>query len=247
MKKKVLLGIILVATISFLGCSSFIVEKSIEKAKISIEARDYDKAIVSLEMALEEEPENNEANTLYGIVSSYQKAKKNIEEGKFKEANRILILLDGQDIEYPIKDDIEKLKEEMDKHFRKEVGNKDFTGTKEKYIEKLYDLEKEIEDANYYSNDAYTTPEMVEAEGKVLTKWDDLLNEIYNLLKVQLSKEEMDVLTSKQVNWIKYRDMTAENEASNFEGGSFARVQRVSTLGRLTKERCYELVNIYMK
>ena len=74
-----------------------------------------------------------------------------------------------------------------------------------------------------------------------------MLNEIYNLLKVQLSKEEMDELTNKQISWIEYRDKTAENESATFGMGSFATVQYNSTLARVTKERCYELVNNYMK
>ena len=56
----------------------------------------------------------------------------------------------------------------------------------------------------------------------------------------------LDII-SDTIYRINYRDTTAQNESSPFEGGSFARVQYISTLARLTKERCYELVNTYMK
>ena len=259
MKRKVLIVIILVGMISFVGCSNNMVEKSIEKAKISIQAKDYDKAIVSLEMALEEDEENSEANIMYQIVSGYREAKKDIQENKFKEANRILMLLNQEYLNYSIKDDIDKLKQQVNKQLKNEEKenvtineskvdtNKQFKGTKEKYLKKLDSLESELEGINYYNDDAYTTPQMVEAQGKVLKRWDDLLNEIYSLLKVQLSKSEMNDLENKEVNWIKYRDMTADNAAAVYEGGSFARVERVAVLANLTKERCYELVNIYMK
>ena len=44
-----------------------IVKKSIEQAKILIENKEYDKAILSLEMALDEDNKNEEANKLYLI------------------------------------------------------------------------------------------------------------------------------------------------------------------------------------
>ena len=46
-----------------------------------------------------------------------------------------------------------------------------------------------------------------------------MLNEIYALLKVQLTESEMKELKSKQLNWVKYRDKTAENEAYAESGG----------------------------
>lgn len=57
----------------------------------------------------------------------------------------------------------------------------------------------------------------------------------------------MDELTDKQISWIGYRDTTAQNEVNSFGGDSFAGVQYNSMLALLTKERCYELVNTYMK
>lgn len=118
---------------------------------------------------------------------------------------------------------------------------------KQKYINKLDDIEISLSDLDYLYQNGITS-ELLEAEGIKLVRWDDMLNEIYGLLKVQLSESEMSALRTKQLNWIKYRDKTAENEAKNEAGdGTLYLVVYNSALARLTKERCYELVNIYMK
>ena len=98
-----------------------------------------------------------------------------------------------------------------------------------------------------YLYESGVTIDLVEAEGIRFKRWDDMLNEIYSLLKVQLTESEMKELKSKQLSWIEYRDTTANNEASEEGGGSLSTVVYYSSLARLTKERCYELVNTYME
>ena len=315
-----LLTIILGMTILFVGCGNSIVKKSIEQAKILIENKEYDKAILSLEIALDEDKDNEEANKLYEIVDAYQNAKKAMEENNIEEAKKILDSINEEDINYSIKDDIDGLKNEMENYYKEveqvnnhlieseklfnenkyvdckvylvtnilgsqedgiednkyateeqkqkalelvdkcekaiaeeeskileeEQKNQKAKRTRDEYIQKLNMVEDELNDLSYLYESGVTT-DLLEAEGQAVERWDGMLNEIYNLLKVQLSKTEMDDLTDKQISWIKYRDTTAQNESSPFEGGSFARVQYISTLARLTKERCYELVNTYMK
>ncbi|WP_049665067.1 lysozyme inhibitor LprI family protein [Bacillus sp. FJAT-27231] len=117
---------------------------------------------------------------------------------------------------------------------------------KEEYLQKLYNIEAGMSDLTYIYEHG-TTVEMREAEAAAYKKWDDALNDIYSVLKTQLSSSEMTNLRGKQREWIKYRDRTAKAESATYEGGSFASVQYVSTQARLTRERCYELVNIYMR
>ena len=61
-----------------------------------------------------------------------------------------------------------------------------------------------------YLYESGVTIDLVEAEGIRIKRWDDMLNEIYALLKVQLTESEMKELKNKQINQIKYRDKTAE-------------------------------------
>ena len=76
--------------------------------------------------------------------------------------------------------------------------------------------------------------------------YDKALNEIYALLKEQLSSETMQNLQSEQIKWIEKKEATATNEAEKYKGGSFEFVAYNSSLYGTTKNRCYELVNNYM-
>ena len=88
---------------------------------------------------------------------------------------------------------------------------------------------------------------MKEAENTIYKSWDDMLNEIYNLLKTQLTEDEMKKLQEEEIEWINYRDETAKNESKEFEGGTIYPIMYTSSLTKTTKNRCYELVNNYMK
>lgn len=116
-------------------------------------------------------------------------------------------------------------------------------GKRQEYLQKLDAIEQSSE--RLFDN-VITTVEMKEAAGKAYTRWDDALNEIYSVLKTQLSADKMDTIREEQREWITYRDNTAKAESSEFEGGTFESVQYLDSLGRLTKERCYELVRLYM-
>lgn len=117
---------------------------------------------------------------------------------------------------------------------------------KNEYINKLNSVEEGMSDLDYLYENGITV-ELIEAEETKLKRWDDMLNEIYSLLKIQLTESEMKELKSKQLSWIEYRDTTANNEASEEGGGSLSTIVYYSSLARLTKERCYELVNTYME
>lgn len=117
---------------------------------------------------------------------------------------------------------------------------------KAKYLSKL----SQLEDIYENPDNAYewsSTGDAAQAEYERYQAWDDMLNEIYALLKTQLSSSEMKALKNEEINWINYRDKTAENDARDFEGGSNYSVVYNGSLATTTKDRCYELVNNYMK
>ncbi|MNE54313.1 hypothetical protein D3C80_1490840 [compost metagenome] len=88
---------------------------------------------------------------------------------------------------------------------------------------------------------------MREAADQEHERWDKALNEIYNELKQQLSESEMAELKEKQLDWITYRDNTAKEASLEFEGGTMEPLEYTAVLGSVTKDRCYELVKVYMK
>lgn len=171
--------------------------------------------------------------------------KESKEETKFcsKCGKEATWLAEKPEISKDKKEDIEKKDENKDTTKDVETVKHSY---KDEYINKLNSTEEGMSDLDYLYKSG-TNGELVEAEYTRLKRWDNMLNEIYSLLKTQLTESEMNELKSKQRSWIEYRDKTAENEASENRGGSLYYVVYNGSLARLTKERCYELVNTYMK
>ena len=115
---------------------------------------------------------------------------------------------------------------------------------KYKYIAKLGEIQDEIDS---YAENYETTPAMKEGEATALKLWDSALNEIYQEIKANTNPKEMEIIKQSQLDWIKYRDKQAEKESKEAGDGSLSGVAYDSALAELTKQRCYELVNTYMK
>lgn len=119
--------------------------------------------------------------------------------------------------------------------------------TKQIYLEKLNKLEADLKISLKEKYASSVTQDMIDAANEEFKQWDDMLNEAYAELEKQLSKEEMDKLRDEELNWIKTRDEKSEAAADANKGGTIAPLKRVTSLAASTKERCYELVNKYMK
>ena len=122
MKKILIAGLILSITTLFIGCGNSIVEKTIEQAITAINNKEYDKALLSLEIALDEDKENEEATKLYKIVDSYQDANRAMENKNLEESKKALDSINDDYVNYSIKDDIDELKREIENHY-KEIDN----------------------------------------------------------------------------------------------------------------------------
>ena len=117
---------------------------------------------------------------------------------------------------------------------------------KKEYLDKMDNLDDNL---NTKLKDKLegTTLEMREATSEIYTAWDEVLNEIYSQIISTLSNQEKDKLILEENNWIKERDKKADNAAKEVEGGTMEPLVRTSSLANSTKERCYELVNNYIK
>ncbi|WP_010677780.1 lysozyme inhibitor LprI family protein [Bacillus timonensis] len=113
---------------------------------------------------------------------------------------------------------------------------------KNQYLNDLNTLEQEIES----KPDGETQIEMEEIAAETYKVWDDELNKIWKELEKQLPKEKMDKLREDQRQWIKVKYEKASEEASEYEGGSMESLVEIRTQAQVTKERCYELVDLYM-
>jgi uncharacterized protein YecT (DUF1311 family) len=120
---------------------------------------------------------------------------------------------------------------------------KETTSTKEVYLQKLADTKKQTADMEAVDTSTYA---LKHVENERYEAWDKLLNEIYGVLKQQLSSEDMDQLRKEQRDWIADRDATAKEASMKYEGGTMEHLEYVAVLANLTKERAYILVEVYM-
>lgn len=119
---------------------------------------------------------------------------------------------------------------------------------KQEYKNKLANIDKELKSSKEAKEaESGVTNAMRIYANKQYESWDKALNEIYGVLKQQLSADEMKKLNTEEVQWIKEKEAKAKKAASEFEGGTFASVAYSDSLAQTTKARCYELVDKYMK
>lgn len=116
---------------------------------------------------------------------------------------------------------------------------------KQTYIDKLDKIKVGLKDLEklYAGN----TVEMKGAAGQEYDRWDAALNEIYGVLKTQLSETEMSSLDKDEMQWIRDKEAKANAAAAEWAGGTGEQLQYLSSVAQSTRDRCYLLVNEYMK
>lgn len=120
-------------------------------------------------------------------------------------------------------------------------------GRRKEYLDRLDNIKKELDNSPEKKDaDTGVTIAMISYYKKAYDMYDTELNNIYTLLKKELSPEIMERLQTEEINWIEQKEATADKEASQYEGGTFKPVAYISSLYGATRDRCYELVNEYM-
>lgn len=118
---------------------------------------------------------------------------------------------------------------------------------KQLYLTKLDELASNLDDSHDKRYSSSKTLDLLDAATAEHKQWDDYLNEIYSILIQDLPKEDMDKLRVEEEKWIEERDKKAQAASDEYKGGTFAPVNATISLANTTKDRCYELVNNYMK
>ena len=79
-------------------------------------------------------------------------------------------------------------------------------------------------------------------------QWDTALNKIYGVLKQSLSVSDMKQLQTEELKWISQKEKEAKDaESEQGQGSQLGNVVFYSTSAKLTKDRCYQLVEKYME
>ncbi|MED1566417.1 lysozyme inhibitor LprI family protein [Bacillus paramycoides] len=112
---------------------------------------------------------------------------------------------------------------------------------KTKILNELAALENQEKHTN-----VMTTNDIVnEIEGNYQL-WDSKLNEIYNTLKNTMSPDAFQSLKTKQIAWVKEKESKVKAIGTDPNNGTMRRIEASEEKYKMTKERCYELVNGYM-
>jgi len=92
-------------------------------------------------------------------------------------------------------------------------NNSNQVSKKQEYRAKLDKIDLELKGSRLYEA---TTNDMYQGVCKEHKQWDDMLNEIYGVLKLQLSQSDMKKLQSEELQWIKDRDNKAKKDAQEW-------------------------------
>ena len=109
------------------------------------------------------------------------------------------------------------------------------------FIDKIANLENEDISSQESGGD------YVEKEEMKHERWNNMLEEILDVLENQLSQDEMDELERSQDQWEDNLQSQADSNADQYEDDLDREFIRINTLAEQTKQRCSDLVNGYMR
>lgn len=113
---------------------------------------------------------------------------------------------------------------------------------------KYSEFVKKAEEIEKYSKENYesaVTQQTLNIESyNVYLKWDSLMNEVYEYLGENFSRDEFSTLESQQEDWLLKKEKAVEEAAADWKGGSGEPLARNSTEIKYTKERCYYLISL---
>ncbi|MGE7860386.1 lysozyme inhibitor LprI family protein [Bacillus mobilis] len=125
-----------------------------------------------------------------------------------------------------------------EKQTKKETSS---PGGKTKVLNELAALENQEKHTNVMS----TNDIVNEIEGNY-ELWDNKLNEIYSTLKNTMSADAFQSLKTKQIAWVKEKESKVKAIGTDTNNGTMRRIEASEERYKMTKARCYELVNGYM-
>lgn len=116
--------------------------------------------------------------------------------------------------------------------------------TAKDYRNRLGEIENTIQSLEN-SGSANTTDAMREAAAYEYRLWDVELNQIYQAIMAVLPDEEADTLRGRERRWIQKRDTAAKQAAERYKGGTMENVEYTASLANSTRDRAYELLDLY--
>ena len=141
-KKLIIVGVVLILIIaggvfSFFAYKEYKTQKIVDKGIEYLNKKEYEKAITTFDLVLDEKSDNKEALQLKDMINKYLEAKKYFDNGELEKANTLVNEIDKEDSNYKeFKEDVDKLKNNVNSDIKK---NKEIDDN----INKVRDLIKE--------------------------------------------------------------------------------------------------------
>ena len=117
---------------------------------------------------------------------------------------------------------------------------------KKEYLKRLNNTKQEMA-AKRKELENESTYALKNHEGNRYDVLDKILNDIYSTLKQQLPSEKMEQLRKEQREWLILRENKAEEASRKYKGDTEELLEYVTVKNNLTEDRCFELVNNYIK
>lgn len=129
MKKKKIIALTVAGIIgvtALIGCKSGEIKRQLESGITALNNGQYDEAKEDFEEVIKEDANNVEAKKFIDVISNYENAKKEFEKNNFDKAKEYISKIPEEYTEYKIKDDIDNLKNEVNKKEKivKEIDDK---------------------------------------------------------------------------------------------------------------------------
>ncbi|WP_010289944.1 lysozyme inhibitor LprI family protein [Kurthia massiliensis] len=232
--------------------------KATEQGKLALADADMEKALGSFELALEEEPDDATTKKYVRQLEKAVKVKQLLNDDEYdkaiKKAQEVLAT-DG--LVKGVATQVEQLKDKAEAAQQSASSKQQTTQTTTQTapsktnmyatyyntaesIARNYDAPVEAIDGTQMD----TYDPMLNGYKASHAQWDKLLNDIYGTLKARLSASDFNALRNVQRQWIKDRDNNV-SDAYNYPGDYAPEIAAASTEASYTRDRCYELLNLY--
>lgn len=98
---------------------------------------------------------------------------------------------------------------------------------------------------NLLKDEKMTQVELNAKAQELYLLWDSFLNQQWAVLKKTLDAEAMRALTAEELEWIAWKEAAVKEAGADVEGGSLYPLVTNSKAAELTKDRVYELMELF--
>lgn len=143
------------------------------------------------------------------------------------------------------KEEVEEQEEEKEETEEVEEQEEQKSVDKAAVEKLLADAEKEAAalEKKLAEDASLSQADMNALSNEIYVVWDDVLNELWGILKDTQDEDTMDDLLKEQREWIDMKETEAEKAGEEFAGGSMQALVVNQKAAELTKVRVYELAD----